>query len=98
MPSETWPDARLDELARKFGRMDEVVTDVAVLKTELRNVIRELRANTSATQEVADQLEQARTEPITRKVNFWNALVIAVFTACVAGGIGVLSAVIASSH
>ena len=98
MPSETWPDARLDELARKVGRMDEVVTDVAVLKTELRNVIRELRANTSATQEVADQMEKAQLEPINRWRQLRQGLIIAACSALFAGGLGVLGALIASTH
>lgn len=93
-----WNDDRLDEMARKLSRMDEVVTDVAIVKTELRNLTRELRANTAATEHVGGQLEQAKLEPVERHKRIRDAIIIALVSGTFGAVLAVVSALIASGH
>ncbi len=95
--AERWSDDRLDELGRKVGRLDEVVTDVAVLKSEFKNLARELHRNTDATEHVAEQLEQAKIEPLTRGRALRNQIVIAVIGAIIAGVFVILGVILSKA-
>jgi hypothetical protein len=88
-----WNDDRIDDLSQQVRAVAPLVADVAVLKVELGSLSRELRANTKATQEVAQQLEKTQTEPLTRARNFRSQIAIALVAAVVSGAfviVGVL--------
>ena len=97
VPSQ-WTDGRLDDLQRRVSRVEPIVEIVARLEERLESNTRELRANTTATKEVADQLEKAQVEPLNRSRRFWGAIVIAVAGAVTAGLMVVLGTVIAGAH
>lgn len=100
-----WTDDRIDELNGRVRRIEPVISEVAVLKTEMKNLSHELRANTEATQranqvaeQVSHQLEQAKIEPLQRGRKFWGQVTIAIAGAVVAGGFAVFGALIAAGH
>jgi hypothetical protein len=96
-PTNRWNDDRLDELNGRLGRVEPVITEVAVLRTEMHTLTRELRANTTATQEVAEQMEKAQIEPLDRRRRFWGAIVIGSASAG-AGGVLVLIGTLLAGH
>jgi hypothetical protein len=94
-PFPRWNDDRLDELAKRVARLDDVVTEVAVLKTEMRNLTRAVDANTRATGNVSKQFEQAQIEPFQRGRNFRNQLVLVIMGALAGGGVALGLAAVA---
>lgn len=89
------PWSELSELRRRLERVEPVVTEVAVLKTELHNVTRELQRNTKATEQVAEQMERAQIEPLTRGQERRAQLFIALVAALTAGGLGIIATLLA---
>jgi hypothetical protein len=98
-----WTDDRLDGLERRVDSVVPVVTDVAVIKNELKTLGRDMRANTLATerateasQQVSKQLEQAKLEPLQRARNLRTQLLIGVLCAMAGGGMAILGALVVS--
>jgi hypothetical protein len=98
VPLARWTDDGLDRLAREIDYVRPVVTDVAVMKAQMDGLTRELRANTEATRQVADQMEKAQMEPVVRMKNFRHQVTIAVCSALLGGGLLALLNTLASSH
>ncbi len=95
--AERWSDDRLDDLSRRISGAEGVMSDVAVMKSEMNRLVRELDRNTKATEHVADQLEQSKLEPFTRARALRNAVLIAVVAACVSGAFVLLATLVAKS-
>lgn len=90
-----WNDDRLDEWAARVGQIEPVVRDVAVLRTEMATLGRAVKANTTATEHVAEQLEATKVEPLTRARDFRSKVAIAVVSACVSGGLVIIGTLLA---
>lgn len=90
------PDWRLRQLERRLERVEPVVTDVAVMRSEMAGLTRELQANTRATAEVADQLEKAQVGTMVKQRAFWSQVTLVILGAVIAGAFAVLAALIAS--
>lgn len=91
------PDWRMAQLERRLDRVEPIVTDVAVIKSELRGLRHEIQGNTKATHELSQQIEKAQVEPINR----WRQLRAGIITAVVGatvGGLFVLAGVLLSAH
>jgi hypothetical protein len=97
-PLRRWNDDRLDDLQSVVNQHTPVVNSVGELRVEIRNLSRELEANTKSLNAVTKQFEDARVEPLTRSRTLRNGLVIACSSAVLGGGIAVIGALLAGGH
>jgi hypothetical protein len=93
-----WNDDRMDDLKRQVDGMAPTVQSVAVLRAEMATLTRDLEANSRGQEKIAQQLEQAQLEPLTRSRNLRSQALIAITAAVIGGGIAVLGALLAGAH
>ena len=93
-----WNDDRLDELNGKVRRLEPIATEVAVIKAEMSGLRRDLRENTTATHEVATQLEKVQLGSATKRIAWWGQVLLMMLGALVAGGFAIVAALIASGQ
>lgn len=94
-PVARWTDDGLDRLAKQVDSISPVVTKVAVMEEKMTTLARALDNNTKATEHVAQQMEDAKMEPLTRSQNLRHQVYITIVGA-VAGGVFVLLGVLLS--
>jgi hypothetical protein len=96
-PRTRWPDERIDDLKQQVEMLIPVVKTVSVLEERMIGLTREMRLNTTATEKVSHQLEEAQIEPFKQGRLLRQQVLVAVIAALVGGGLAAIAAVV-SAH
>jgi hypothetical protein len=75
-----------------------VVTEVAVLKSEMHNLTRAVTQNTRSQDALGKQIEASNIEPLKRGRTFRDQLYVALAAALIGGTLAVLGTVLGSAH
>jgi|ERR1700684_183599 len=96
MPADsTWNDARLDDMYRRLVKVEDVTTDVAVLKNDVGQMKRSLGRVETGIEGLSAKLGQVVDEPLVRARDFRKQVLQGGIIAIVSGGCVFIATVLA---
>jgi hypothetical protein len=85
-PDSAWNDARLDDMYRRLVKVEDVTTDVAVLKNDVGQMRRSLGRVEAGVADLSTKLGQVVDEPLVRARDFRKQVLQGGIIALVSGG------------